>query len=99
MTGTTESTATAPVSAAPTTRARRAANDYAVASFVTGLTGLLVFNLFLGPCALIFGTLALTRGTSRRGRAWLGIALGVADLVVLAALTAANGTLSWSTAG
>ncbi|RII20427.1 hypothetical protein DSC45_04305 [Streptomyces sp. YIM 130001] len=97
MTGPTDTVA--PRTPAPDKRVRRAADDYAVASFVTGLTGLLVFNLFLGPCALIFGTLALTRGTSRRGRAWLGIALGVADLVVLAVLTAANGTLSWSTTG
>ncbi|WP_419999867.1 hypothetical protein [Streptomyces boninensis] len=77
-------------------RRRNRSDDFAVASFVTGLAGLLVFNLFLGPCALVFGGLALARGTSRRGRAWLGIALGVADLAVLAALSVASGTLSWS---
>ncbi|MFE0824435.1 DUF4190 domain-containing protein [Streptomyces sp. NPDC058847] len=60
----------------------------AVASFIMGLVGLLVFNIVLGPCALILGAVALARGTSRRYRAWLGIALGAADLIILAALVA-----------
>nr|WP_253799418.1 DUF4190 domain-containing protein [Kitasatospora paracochleata] len=66
----------------------------AVASFVLGLLGLLVFNLVLGPLALVLGGLALVRGTARRGRALLGLALGVADLTVLAVtLAAGHGTL------
>ncbi|MEV4502893.1 DUF4190 domain-containing protein [Streptomyces klenkii] len=71
-------------------------DEYAVASFITGLAGLLVFNLFLGPCAIAFGSLALLRATTRRGRALFGIALGVADLVVLTVLVTINGTISWS---
>ncbi|OKJ94494.1 hypothetical protein AMK26_32170 [Streptomyces sp. CB03234] len=66
----------------------RDADAMAVASFITGLVGLLVFNLVLGPCALVLGTAALARRTSRRSRAILGLALGAADLIVLAALVA-----------
>nr|WP_233518127.1 DUF4190 domain-containing protein [Streptomyces corynorhini] len=68
----------------------------AVASFVLGLLGLLVMNILLGPMALVLAGLALGRGTARRGRALLGLALGVADLVVLAALVGADHTVTWS---
>ncbi|WP_055547775.1 hypothetical protein [Streptomyces sp. NBRC 110028] len=74
----------------------RDADDMAVASFMLGLPGLLVANIFLGPIAMVLATLALCRGTSRRGRAWFGMALGVTDLAVLAALVAADGMVSWS---
>ncbi|GGX78052.1 hypothetical protein [Streptomyces hiroshimensis] len=75
---------------------RREADGMAVASFVLGLMGLLVFNLVLGPLALGLAGLALIRGTDRRGRAALGLALGTADLIVLAALATTDHTLSWS---
>ncbi|MFJ2114736.1 MULTISPECIES: DUF4190 domain-containing protein [unclassified Streptomyces] len=74
----------------------RDADGMAVASFVLGLLGLLVMNLLLGPLALVLAALALWRGTARRGRALLGLFLGAADLVVLAVLVGADGTLSWS---
>jgi len=77
----------------------RDADGMAVASFVMGLAGLLVFNVVLGPCALVLGGLALTRGTTRRGRAVLGLSLGAADLIVLAAVTAADQSVSWSITG
>lgn len=80
-------------------RIRRDADSMAVAAFVLGLTGLLVFNLVLGPCALVLGGLALIRGTSRRARAGLGIALGAADLAVLAVTVAASGSAAWSITG
>ncbi|MFJ9615664.1 hypothetical protein [Streptomyces noursei] len=95
---TTPATATAPATAAKSSAAtpsRPQADGMAIASFVLGLLGTLVLNVVLGPCALVLGTLALTRGTTRRGRALLGLALGAADLLLLAALTAADGTLSW----
>ncbi|CAM5512495.1 hypothetical protein [Streptomyces abikoensis] len=76
--------------------ARREADSMAVASFVLGLAGLLVFNIVLGPLALVLATLALARGTTRRGRALLGLTLGAADLIVLAALATSDHTLSWS---
>ncbi|MFJ4717201.1 hypothetical protein [Streptomyces sp. NPDC088785] len=78
---------------------RRDTDGMAVASFVLGLVGLLVMNVFLGPVAIVLAGLSLWRGTARRGRALLGLGLGVADLVVLAALVAADGTFSWSITG
>ncbi|GGW46606.1 hypothetical protein [Streptomyces xantholiticus] len=87
----------APVGANGTVEERRKdADDMAVAAFVLGLVGLLVMNMLLGPTAVVFAALALRRGTARRGRALLGLALGVADLVVLAVLVTANGTVAWS---
>ncbi|MEU9109118.1 DUF4190 domain-containing protein [Streptomyces xanthophaeus] len=74
----------------------RDADAMAVTAFVLGLVGLLVMNLFLGPIAVVLGALALRRHTTRPGRARLGIALGLADLVVLACLVTADGTWSWS---
>ncbi|THA46370.1 DUF4190 domain-containing protein [Streptomyces sp. A1136] len=67
----------------------------AVASFLLGLVGLLAMNLLLGPASMVLAVLALRRGTSRPGRARLGFALGVADLVVLACLVGADHTWSW----
>ncbi|RKN70990.1 hypothetical protein D7231_19110 [Streptomyces klenkii] len=74
----------------------READGMAVASFVLGLVGLLIFNVVLGPVALVLAALALARGTTRRGRALLGLTLGAADLIVLAALATTDHTLSWS---
>ncbi|TXS57894.1 DUF4190 domain-containing protein [Streptomyces sp. t39] len=71
----------------------------AVAAFVLGLTGLLVMNIVLGPIAIVLATLALLRGTARRRRALLGLGLGVADLVVLAVLVTANGSVVWGFGG
>ncbi|WP_098025002.1 hypothetical protein [Streptomyces sp. st115] len=84
---------------APLRAAGREADGLAVASFVLGLVGLLVFNILLGPTAIVMALLALARRTRRRGRAWLGLALGVADLAVLAVLVTANGTVAWSLGG
>jgi hypothetical protein len=80
----------------PDTRSRTADGDQmAVASFVLGLLGLLIFNLVLGPGAILLGAAALMRRTGRRGRALLGIALGVADLAVLAVVTAGSHGTIW----
>ncbi|WP_175411485.1 DUF4190 domain-containing protein [Streptomyces sp. TRM64462] len=76
--------------------ARRDADGMAVAAFVLGLVGLVVFNIVLGPVAIGLALLALRARTARRGRALLGLALGVADLTVLAVLVHLNGTVSWS---
>jgi hypothetical protein len=91
----------APEKTAPTGTTRKQsgtadADGMAVASFVLGLPGLLVANIFLGPTAVVLAFLALRRGTSRRGRAWFGMALGLADLAVLAILITADGTVSWN---
>ncbi|MGW3327884.1 DUF4190 domain-containing protein [Streptomyces virginiae] len=91
--------------ARPTDRSRsrsrtrtRDADAMAVTGFVLGLVGLLVMNLILGPTAVALGALALRRGTTRPGRARLGIALGLADLVVIGCLVTADGTWSWGLA-
>ncbi|MDT9701404.1 DUF4190 domain-containing protein [Streptomyces sp. P17] len=74
----------------------RDTDGMAVASFILGLVGLLVLNVFLGPIAIVLAAVALWRGTQRRGRAYLGLGLGVADLLVLVAFMQADGTVSWS---
>ncbi|MDH6439859.1 UNVERIFIED_CONTAM: hypothetical protein RKD50_006434 [Streptomyces canus] len=74
----------------------RDADGMAVASFVLGLLGLLVLNVFLGPIAIVLASVALWRGTARRGRAYLGLGLGVADLLVLVAFMQLDSTPSWS---
>ncbi len=74
---------------------RRNPYSLAAASFILGLVGLLVFNLLLGPAALILGFMALRRGTTHRNRAYLGMGLGAADLIVLAVLTATDHTVTW----
>ncbi|MET9761612.1 DUF4190 domain-containing protein [Streptomyces sp. NPDC006372] len=83
---------------APATRRTgiRDTDGMAVASFVLGLLGLLVLNIFLGPVAIVLAGVALWRGTKRRGRAYLGLALGVADLLVLVAFMQADSSISWS---
>jgi hypothetical protein len=78
----------------PASRSREA-DGMAVASFVLGLIGLLLFNVVLGPVALVLGALALARGAERRGRALLGMALGAADLVVLAVAVATSHGVLW----
>ena len=83
---------------APATRqtGTRDADGMAIASFVLGLLGLLVLNLFLGPIAIALAGAALWRGTTRRGRAYLGLGLGVADILVLLAWMQVDNTVSWS---
>ncbi|MFF1697024.1 hypothetical protein ACFVXC_26010 [Streptomyces sp. NPDC058257] len=104
-TSTTSAAATSTTSAAstrepaPAPTGRRDTDGMAVASFVLGLLGLLVLNLFLGPIAIVLASIALLRGTSRKGRAALGLGLGVADLVVLAVLMSMDNTVSWGLAG
>jgi hypothetical protein len=86
---------TAPATARPGTRTRDA-DGMAVASFILGLLGLLVFNIFLGPTAIVLAAVSLWRGTARKGRAYLGMGLGVADLLVLLTFMQMDSTLSWS---
>ncbi|MFC5900325.1 hypothetical protein ACFQ60_33030 [Streptomyces zhihengii] len=84
---------------APGPSGTRDTDGMAVAAFVLGLTGLLVMNIVLGPIAIVLASIALLRGTARRGRALLGLGLGVADLVVLAVLVTANGSVVWGFGG
>ncbi|WAZ24252.1 DUF4190 domain-containing protein [Streptomyces cinnabarinus] len=84
---------TAPTTGRPLTRD---ADGMAVASFILGLVGLLVLNVFLGPIAMALAAVSLWRGTTRRGRAYLGLGLGVADLLVLLTFMQMDNTVSWS---
>ncbi|BAC70468.1 hypothetical protein AQJ43_27625 [Streptomyces avermitilis] len=74
----------------------RDADGMAVASFVLGLIGILALNIVLGPTAIALAAVALWRGTQRRGRALLGLGLGVADLAVLVVAMQLDHTVSWS---
>ena len=91
---------TAPATSSTTTDIKAAggrdADGMAVASFILGLVGLLVLNVFLGPIAIALAGAALWRGTARRGRALLGLGLGIADLLVLVAFMQLDSTVSWS---
>lgn len=84
-----------PVATGTPAARNRDADGMAVASFLLGLPGLLVLNLVLGPAAIVLALVALARGTKRRARAYLGLALGAADLVVVIALTIANHGVIW----
>jgi hypothetical protein len=72
----------------------------AAVSFVSGLVGLLVANLVLGPLAIVLGLIGLRVDSGRRARAVLGIVLGIADVAVFVLLAAHagahHGSLSWS---
>jgi Domain of unknown function (DUF4190) len=71
----------------------RRGNGLAVASLVCGIIGLLIFSFILGPLAVIFGGVGLSRanrGASGRGLAIAGIVLGVIDIVLLVVLLVAN---------
>ena len=62
-----------------------------------GAVGLFVLNLVFGPIAIGLGATALRRGT-QRAAALTAVALGTADLVVLAALlvhSALHGGVVW----
>ncbi|MER6139188.1 DUF4190 domain-containing protein [Streptomyces sparsogenes] len=85
---------TAPTRTTPAAR-RRDADGMAVASFVLGLIGLLLFNAVFGPCAIVLGTLAIARQTERRGRALLGLTLGFIDVIVLVVLVTLDNTVFW----
>jgi hypothetical protein len=66
-------------------------NGLAIAGLVCGIVGLFLFNIVLGPLAIIFGSIGLSR--SRRGAGhgtmsgW-SIALGIVDIAVFVALLA-----------
>lgn len=73
---------------------------FAAVSFVSGLVGLLVANLVLGPIAIVLGAIGLRRDKDRRVRAVLGILLGIADIAVFLYLAghsgAHHGSLTWN---
>jgi len=74
---------------APTTRS--GSNGFAIAGLVCGIIGLILFNFILGPLAIIFGGIGVSRanrGLSHRGMAWSGVILGIIDVLIFVVLIA-----------
>jgi hypothetical protein len=76
-------------------------DDRAAASLIFGVTGLFFFNVVFGPIAVILGAVAARRhrGGPDHVAALAGVALGVADLAVLAVLLMAQlhtGVIRWT---
>jgi hypothetical protein len=67
----------------------QSSNGLAIAGLVCGLVGTLFFNVILGPLAIIFGGVGLSRanrGARHRGMAIAAIVLGVIDLIIFGVL-------------
>jgi hypothetical protein len=69
-------------------------NGFAIASLVCGIIGLIIFGIILGPLAVIFGGVGLSRanrGASGKGLAIAGLVMGtiatIAAIVLIAVLT------------
>jgi hypothetical protein len=79
--------------------ATRGGNGVAVAAMVCGIVGVFIFNVVLGPLAVIFGGVGLrnaNRGAGRRGAATAGLVLGIVDIVLLIVVIAAASGHSFS---
>lgn len=80
-----------------TTVQRQGSNGLAIAGLVCGLVGLLFFSVVLGPLAVIFGGVGLSKankGAGHRGMSIAAIVLGIVDIalfVVLVVVAANNG--------
>jgi Domain of unknown function (DUF4190) len=71
---------------------QQTSNGMAVAALVCGIVGLLIANIILGPLAIIFGGIALSRankGAPRKTMAIWGLALGILDVVIFVVLVIA----------
>jgi Domain of unknown function (DUF4190) len=82
---------------------RSRSNGLAIAGLVSGIVGLFIFEVILGPLAIIFGGIALSRANrsaGHRGMAWAGIVLGVVDIVLFVVLlaVASHHGFSWHVA-
>ncbi|MEU6812833.1 DUF4190 domain-containing protein [Streptomyces sp. NPDC046831] len=87
-----------------TASSRSRTNGLAVASLVCGIIGLFLFNVILGPIAIVLGFVGMRQASVKGGggMAKAGIVLGIVDLVlffVLMAVSAANGGFSWYVGG
>jgi hypothetical protein len=70
----------------------RQSNGLAIASLVCGIVGMLFFGIVLGPLAVIFGAVGLSRanrGASGRGQAIAGLILGIVATVLAIVILAA----------
>lgn len=83
-----------------TTPAKTNSNGLAIAGLVCGIVGVFLFNVILGPLAVIFGATGLRnsrRGARHHGMALAGVILGVFDIIlfVVMIVAASNGGFSW----
>ncbi|MFD7433844.1 DUF4190 domain-containing protein [Streptomyces sp. NPDC059861] len=79
-------------------------NGLAIASLTCGIIGIFLFNVILGPIAIVLGAVGMRQAPAKggAGMAKAGIILGVLDLVifgVLLALAASEGGFSWYVGG
>jgi hypothetical protein len=75
-----------------TARPNQVGNGLAIAGLVCGLVGLFFVNYILGPLAIIFGGVGLSRanrGAGHKGMSLAAIILGIVDLVVFAVVVVA----------
>jgi len=66
-------------------------NGLAVAGLVCGIVGLLLFNYILGPLAIIFGGVGLSRanrGAAHHRMSVASIILGIADIAIFVVVLA-----------
>jgi Domain of unknown function (DUF4190) len=75
----------------------RESNGLATAALVCGIVGLFIFEFVLGPLAIIFGAIGLSkanRGAAGRAMALWGLILGIVDtaliILVIAVVSAHN---------
>ncbi|PRH81061.1 hypothetical protein C6N75_00755 [Streptomyces solincola] len=80
-------------------------NGLAIAGLVCGIIGIFLFNIILGPLAIIFGAVGLRQAKAGKGGAGMAkasIVLGIIDVVVfvvLMAVASSNGGFSWYVGG
>jgi hypothetical protein len=73
--------------------ARGESNGLAVAGLVCGIVGLFILNVILGPLAIIFGGVGLSRanrGAPHRAMSIWAIALGIVAIVLFVVLIAVS---------
>ncbi|GGT28873.1 hypothetical protein GCM10010254_57040 [Streptomyces chromofuscus] len=79
-------------------------NGLAIASLTCGIIGIFLFNVILGPIAIVLGAVGMRQAPVKGGggMARAGIILGIVDLVLfvaLLALAASDGGFSWYVGG
>ncbi|MEV0847536.1 DUF4190 domain-containing protein [Streptomyces sp. NPDC049954] len=88
----------------PSQQARTGTNGLAVAGLVCGVVGVFVFNIILGPLAIIFGAVSRRSVPAKggKGMSTAAIVLGVFDLLLFGALlafAAGSGGFHWYVGG
>ncbi|MYW02720.1 DUF4190 domain-containing protein [Streptomyces sp. SID3343] len=71
-------------------------NGLAVAALVCGIVGLLCFGFILGPLAIIFGGVGISKanqGADHKGLAIAGLVLGIVDVAFLLIFIAVWGSI------